>query len=221
MNRSSEFLRLCTVISAGLGLLGSACGALGLRSGAPAVAPPAETPRGDTALAAKAQPRATDPARASEIAIARFKARRPATRSYFEQSYGYVVFPHVSKGGFWLGGAFGEGEVYERGRRVGRASVTAISAGPQLGGQAFSEVVFFADEAALRSFRATRYELGAEISAVAASRGTAKRRTYDEGVKVFTLPTQGLMAEAAVTGQRFCFVPLTAEGGLAQDARRP
>ena len=35
----------------------------------------------------------------------------PAVQPFFEESYGYAVFPHIGKGGIGIGGAFGEGQV--------------------------------------------------------------------------------------------------------------
>ncbi len=139
--------------------------------------------------------------------VSRFVTADGRLRHYFDEAHAYAVFPRVGKGGFWLGGLYGEGDVYERGRHVGRASVTAVTAGPQIGGQAYSEVIFFANEQALREFREGRFEFGAQATAVAGDQGAGRNAAYNNGVAVFTLARGGLMAEVAVAGQKFCFVP--------------
>lgn len=138
-------------------------------------------------------------------AVARFKEADPSLKSFFDQARGYVVFPTVGKGGLWVGGAYGQGLVYEQGQLVGRASITQLTAGAQIGGQSYSELIFFEDEKTLRRFQRGRFELGAQVSAVAVDKGAAKNAAYDEGVAVFTLAKGGLMAEATVAGQKFRF----------------
>ena len=43
--------------------------------------------------------------------------------SFFDNSYGYAVFPTIGKGGLVVGGAHGNGRVYEQGKYVGDASL--------------------------------------------------------------------------------------------------
>src|SRR3954468_20558857 len=38
---------------------------------------------------------------------------------FFHNAYGYAVFPSVGKGGIGVGGAYGRGHVYEKGKYVG------------------------------------------------------------------------------------------------------
>lgn len=150
-----------------------------------------------------------------------------ASAALFEASYAYAVFPVIAKGGFFVGGAHGRGRVYEKGRYVGDTTVTQISLGFQLGGQAYSEIVLFQSPQDLARFESGKFALGAQASAVAitagasASAGTSGTGAsasgfetsavttgrYQEGVAVFTIAKGGLMYEAAVAGQRFSFEP--------------
>jgi lipid-binding SYLF domain-containing protein len=41
------------------------------------------------------------------------------------KAYGYVIFPNVGKGGFIIGGAAGNGAVYESSELVGFAKLSA------------------------------------------------------------------------------------------------
>ena len=143
-----------------------------------------------------------------------------STADFFKSSYGYAVFPTVGKGGLVVGAAHGDGRVYQQGRYIGDSSMTQVSVGFQLGGQAYSELVFFQDAAALKLFESGNFSLSADASAVAvtasasASAGTAGNEShataaghYQNGVAVFTIAKGGLMYQAAVAGQKFTFTP--------------
>ena len=140
-------------------------------------------------------------------AIADIKNKDPSVKRFFDSAHGYAVFPTVAKGGIGIGGAYGEGEVYERGRLVGTASLTQVTIGFQLGGQAYSEFVFFKDKKTLDDFKKGNFELSAQASAVAATAGAGANADYDKGVAIFTLVKGGLMYEASVGGQKFSFAP--------------
>jgi len=139
--------------------------------------------------------------------VGEFEQRDPTLKRFFEQAHAYAIYPSVGKGGAVLGGAYGHGQVYRNGQLIGSTSVTQVTAGFQLGGQAYSEVVFFEDEAALAEFTAGTFELGAQASAVAVTAGAAANASYDDGVAIFTAPQGGLMYEATVAGQKFSFEP--------------
>ena len=141
-------------------------------------------------------------------AIANFKNTDPDMKVFFKKAYGYAVFPTVGKGGMGIGGAYGKGEVYEQGVFIGTSSLTQLTIGWQLGGQAYSELVFFKDRAALDDFKRGNFELGAQASAVAATAGASADASYDNGVAIFTLAKGGLMYEASIGGQKFSFEPI-------------
>jgi len=150
------------------------------------------------------------PARNVEVAnaIANFKNSDPGMNRFFDNAHGYAIFPTVGKGGAFVGGAYGTGEVYERGRLVGRSSITQLTLGLQLGGQAYSEIIFFKDKASLDDFRLGNFEFGAQASAVAVTAGASANAGYSNGVAVFTLAKGGLMYEATIAGQKFNFTPV-------------
>jgi lipid-binding SYLF domain-containing protein len=147
---------------------------------------------------------------------------------FFNNAYGYAVFPTVGKGGFVVGAAHGNGRVYRQGKYVGDSSVTQLSVGFQLGGQAYSQIIFFQDERAFREFTGGNFEFSADASAIAitagasASAGTtgstaaasasqkdARTATagYYKGMAVFTVAKGGLMYEAALAGQKYNYKP--------------
>ncbi len=122
---------------------------------------------------------------------------------FFENASGYAIFPNVGKGGLIIGGASGNGVVYENGTAIGMASLKKVNIGLQAGGQAVIEVIFFETDATLAEFKKGNYELSAEASAVIADKGKSKNANYNDGVIVFALPKSGLMVDASIGGQKF------------------
>lgn len=142
-----------------------------------------------------------------EKTIAAFKAKDPSLEARFKSAYGYAVFPNVGKGGLIVGAAAGDGQVFEKGKLIGTSSITMITIGAQAGVQTFKEIVFFENKAALDRLTANKYEFAANASAVIAKAGASAANNYRDGVLVFTFAEEGVMAEAAIGGQRFKFHP--------------
>ena len=149
-----------------------------------------------------------------------------AVQPFFENAYGYAVFPTIGKGGVGIGGAYGKGQVYRGGKVTGTTSLVKVTIGFQLGGQAFSEIIFFQDKRAYDEFTRGNFEFDAAASAVAITAGVqAKAGTegatagasagpatgeqaetsYRKGMAVFVHAKGGLMYEAAIGGQKFSF----------------
>lgn len=147
---------------------------------------------------------ATSAAKVSQT-INTFKKKDPGIRYFFDKSYAYAVFPTVGKGGIGIGGAYGSGRVYKQGKYVGTANLKQISIGFQLGGQAYSEVIFFQNSHTYRKFTNGKLKFGAQASAVAVNKGAAAKTAFQNGVAIFTATKGGLMYEATVAGQSFDF----------------
>jgi len=144
-------------------------------------------------------------------AVARLKKVEPGLKRFFDKSAGYAVFPDVAKGGLIVGGAGGAGYVFEKGKAVGKTSLSQATIGAQIGGQAYIEIIFFETAEALEAFKKGEWAMAAQVSAVAVKAGAAKNASYDHGVAVFTLIKGGAMAEASVGGQKFSYEPLGAK----------
>lgn len=145
--------------------------------------------------------------------------------SFFNNSYGYAVFPTIGKAGFVVGGAYGKGRVYSADQWVGNTSVTHLNVGFQLGGQAFSQIIFFEDQRAFNEFTGGNFEFSADASAVAITAGASAAATttgssagasggrhdattvgaFYKGMATFTVAKGGLMYQATVGGQKFSF----------------
>ena len=128
--------------------------------------------------------------------------------SLFNNSAGYVIFPNVGKGAIGVGGAAGNGIVFEKGNAIGSAKMKQVSVGFQFGGQVYREVIFFQDQAALNRFKQNKFEFSAQASAVAVTKGASTNVKYRNGVLVFTQEKGGLMYEASIGGQKFHYKAL-------------
>jgi len=144
----------------------------------------------------------------AQTAIKNLQSADSTLTNFFHNSAGYAVFPRVGKAGFILGGEHGNGIVFEKGKPIGEAALTEINVGPQVGGEAFYEILFFETAEALANFKEGHFEISAKANAVAAAEGAALNAKYREGVLVFTMPRSGLMAQVAIGGQKFSFRPL-------------
>jgi len=148
--------------------------------------------------------------------------------SFFENSYGYALFPTIGKGGVGIGGAHGKGRVYAKGVHVGDTTMSQLTIGFQLGGQAFSQIIFFEDERAFDQFITSNFEFGAQATAVAVTAGASATVAttgnsagasggrndaksvgeYYRGMAIFTVAKGGLMYEATIGGQKFRYKKL-------------
>jgi len=153
----------------------------------------------------------------------------PQVKPFFKSAYGYAVFPTIGKGGIGIGGAYGKGQVYRGGKVTGKTSMFKGTIGFQLGGQAFSQIIFFQDKRAYGEFTGGSFEFDANASAVAITAGaqaqagttgttagaSAGPRTgeqaktnYRRGMAIFVHAKGGLMYEASIGGQKFTFEAL-------------
>ena len=149
-----------------------------------------------------------------------------SVQPFFKNAYGYAVFPTIGKAGIGIGGAYGKGQVYKGGKVTGETSLMKATIGFQLGGQAFSEIIFFQDKRAYNEFTSGEFEFDAAASAVVVTAGvqakagtegatagasagpaTGKqvKASYHKGMVVFVHTKGGLMYEATIGGQKFSF----------------
>ena len=162
---------------------------------------------GDKAM--EAAERSTNDAAVKDAhgAITTLKNADPSLSRRFGDAAGYAVFATVGKGGAGVGGAHGTGVLFVKGTATGTTTLSQLTVGAQLGGQAYSEVIFFDTKEAVADFRKGEFALAAQVSAVAVKAGASANAKYEKGVAVFTLTKGGLMAEASIGGQKFSFEP--------------
>ena len=147
--------------------------------------------------------------------------------TFFSNSHGYAVFPTIGKGGIGIGAAHGSGRVYEQGKYVGDTTMNQLSIGLQLGGQAYSQIVFFQDKRSFDEFTSGNFEFSADANAVAITAGASASAStegssagasggkndattagnYHKGMAVFTVAKGGLMYQAVLAGQKYKYKP--------------
>jgi lipid-binding SYLF domain-containing protein len=145
----------------------------------------------------------------SQSELKSYAAKDASLQPLLDKSVGYAVFPDIGKAGWILGGSYGRGEVFEGGRKIGYADIKEVSAGFQWGAQNFSELLLFMKQDELDKFKQGEFSVGANVSAVALTAGAAGKTDPNKGVIALVDTKGGLMAEAAVGGQRMKFQPLT------------
>ena len=174
------------------------------------------------------------PAFADDVDTAIENFRGAGAGDFIVDAYGFAVFPSIGKGGIGIGGAHGKGEVFVGGKKVGKTKMSQITYGLQLGGQVYSQMIFFRDERAFDDFASGNFEFGAQATAVALTAGAqaststggggntstgtdadsskvnANEKQYDgrSGMAIFTIAKGGLMYEATLGGQKFKYEPI-------------
>jgi lipid-binding SYLF domain-containing protein len=142
-------------------------------------------------------------------AVTAIKHADPGQERFLDHAAGYAIFPNVAKGGLVVGGAGGTGFLFVNGKAVGKTTLSQVTVGAQVGGQAYYEVIYFETAESLASFKKGEWTMAAQVSAVALKSGVSANAKYKEGVAVFTLTKAGAMAEASIGGQKFSYEPIS------------
>jgi len=147
-----------------------------------------------------------DPRQVSAAAeVAKIRAGIPRSERFFDEAYGYVILPSVTRIGFGFGGAYGRGVVVEGDQAIGTASFWQFTSGIQAGGKFFSMIVFFRDRQALDYFKTNHLEFKGQAGLSLATWGVAGTPAYNDGVAIVTRNRFGLMGEFTISGAQFRF----------------
>lgn len=141
----------------------------------------------------------------AHAALQKMRNKDPSLNGLLASSAGYVVFPEIGKGGFIVGGAYGRGILYERGRPTGYVELNQGSLGAQIGAQTFTELIVFKHRWNVEALKDGEFTLGANMSAVILTSGAGASTDFDGGVAVFIQPRGGAMAEVSISGQQINF----------------
>ena len=143
----------------------------------------------------------------ADAAVFKAQASDPTLVPVLRDARAYAVFPTIGKGAVGIGGAYGNGVLYEGGAMVGYCDLSQATIGFQLGGQAYTEIIAFATPDAVMHFKGGNFAFDAQASAVAVKSGAGANAKYSGGVAVFTMDEAGLMYEASIGGQKFSYQP--------------
>jgi lipid-binding SYLF domain-containing protein len=134
---------------------------------------------------------------------------RPELKKFFTEAFGFALFPRVGRGALGIGGAYGDGAVFNKaGKEIATTTLTQVTIGLGAGGEQYTEVIFFKDKPAFSQFESGKVEMDAHATAVAAQTGVGGEAAYNNGVAIFTFTKGGLIADASIGGQKFSYAAL-------------
>ncbi|MGB5748315.1 MAG: lipid-binding SYLF domain-containing protein [Desulfobacterales bacterium] len=117
-----------------------------------------------------------------------------------------LVFPSITKGGFIVGGQYGEGALLKAGKTAGYYNTIQVSYGLQAGVQTYGYVLFFMTESAMSYIdKSDGWEVGVGPSIVVVDVGAASSATtttVQSEIYAFFFDQQGLMAGLGLQGTK-------------------
>ena len=143
---------------------------------------------------------------ASKSALNKLVADVPGASALNDKAVAVLVFPSITKAGFVVGGQFGEGVLWRKGKPVGYYNTAGASYGLQAGAQQYGYAMFFMNQKALDSLDSTQgFEVGVGPSVVVMDEGMAKNvtsGTLTEDIYAFVFSQKGLMAGVGIQGNK-------------------
>ena len=141
-----------------------------------------------------------------DAALKELYVSSPAAKDLSTTAKAILVFPSIVKGGFMVGGQYGEGALLKGGKTVGYYNSVAASYGLQAGLQKFGYALFFMKDAALEYLdNSEGWEIGVGPSIVIVDKGTARAltsTTAKEDIYAFFFDQTGLMAGLGLQGSK-------------------
>ena len=142
----------------------------------------------------------------SKSALDKLVAQVPGASALNSKAVAVLVFPTITKAGFMVGGQFGEGVLWRKGKPVGYYNTAGASYGLQAGAQQYGYAMFFMNQKALDSLNSTQgFEVGVGPSVVVIDEGMAKNvtsGTLTEDIYAFVFAQKGLMAGIGIQGNK-------------------
>jgi lipid-binding SYLF domain-containing protein len=139
-------------------------------------------------------------------ALQKLYASTPKAKELAAKAKGILIFPSIVKGGFIIGGQFGDGALRVNGTTVSYYRSVAGSYGLQAGVQTFGYALLFMDEASLAYLdKSDGWEIGSGPSVVVVDKGAGKTlssTTLQKGVYAFIFGQKGLMAGVGLQGSK-------------------
>ena len=144
--------------------------------------------------------------RDAKAALAQLYQNTPGSKALADKAVAVLIFPSIVKGGFIIGGQFGDGALQKKGKTVAYYRSLAGSYGFQAGIQAFGYVLFFMDDASVQYLdNSAGFELGVGPSLVVLDAGFGKNlstTTLQSGVYAFIFDQKGLMGGMGIQGTK-------------------
>ncbi len=142
----------------------------------------------------------------SLAALNKLYATVPAAKALGPKAHAILVFPSVTKAGLGIGGQYGEGALFQKGKAVAYYSTAGASYGLQIGVQKYGYALFLMNAQALAQLdKAEGFEVGVGPSVVLVDEGMAKNTTtttLKDDIYAFVFAQKGLMAGLGVQGNK-------------------
>jgi len=142
----------------------------------------------------------------AKIALQKLYSESSGAKAIGEKAVSALVFPGITKGGFIVGGLYGEGVLLKKGKVNSYYNTIAASYGLQAGLQKYGYVLFFMTEAAENYLnKSDGWELGMGPNIVVVDVGAAKSlstTTAQSDIYAFFFNQKGLMAGLGLQGTK-------------------
>lgn len=164
----------------------------------------ASGPGGDQALTSNTDARKIESQ--SRAALSYLYKTKPKARALAQKSKGVLVFPSIVKGGLVVGGSWGDGALYEKGKTTGYYRSISASWGLQAGIQKYGYVLFLMDADAIRNLNQSGgWAVGSSPNLVVVDQGVAaslNTATIDDGTYAVIFNQMGLMGGIGLEGTK-------------------
>ena len=125
---------------------------------------------------------------------------------FFAEAEVIAVYPWSFRGANGVGLAYGSGLVFDReDSPIGYTRMYQITAGPQIGAQAYRQVLFFRTRDVYEKFRRSPAEFAGQLNAAATVVGWSATPSFHGDIALFTQLRGGLLLEASFSGHRYTF----------------
>jgi lipid-binding SYLF domain-containing protein len=144
--------------------------------------------------------------RDAKIALEKLYAKSPQAKALGEKAKGVLVFPGITKGGFMVGGQFGEGALLKGGKTAGYYNTVQVSYGLQAGIQTYGYALFLMTDSAIKWIdKSDGWEIGTGPSIVVMDTGaatSATTTTVQSEIYAFFFDQKGLMGGIGLQGTK-------------------
>jgi lipid-binding SYLF domain-containing protein len=144
--------------------------------------------------------------RDAKKALGALYAKSPSAKTMGEKAIGILVFPGIVKGGFIVGGQYGEGALIKDGKTAAYYNTVSASYGLQIGLQKFGYALFFMTDSALKWLdKSDGWEIGVGPSIVVVDVGAASSMTsttLQSDIYAFFFNQKGLMGGLGLQGTK-------------------
>jgi lipid-binding SYLF domain-containing protein len=156
--------------------------------------------------AAPASPTSSDLDRDAQQSLEKLYRSEAFAERLARDAKGILVFPEIVKAGLVIGGSYGKGVLFRKGKANRYYNSVSGSWGLQAGAQSYGYALFLMNDKALNYLdRSDGWEIGVGPTVVVVDKGVAKNlstTTLKDDAYAFIFDQQGLMAGIALEGSK-------------------